>query len=84
LALHLSPNSFDWIVEQISDDPVFSNNSPNGQLPIDEQLAIALYRFGHDGNAASLQHIANWAGVGKGTVTLVTRRDGSASSKLHV
>jgi hypothetical protein len=52
---------------------VFSNKSPNGQLPIDEQLAIALYRFGHDGNAASLQHVANWAGVGKGTVTLVTR-----------
>ncbi|CAK5263862.1 unnamed protein product, partial [Mycena citricolor] len=28
----------------------------------------------HFGNAASLQKVANWAGVGKGTVTLVTRR----------
>jgi hypothetical protein len=72
LALHVSPNTFDRILEEISDDPVFSNNSPNGQLLIDEQLAIALYHFGHDGNAASLQHVANWAGVGKGMVTLVT------------
>ena len=30
--------------------------------------------FGHDGNASSLQKVANWAGVGKGTVTLATRR----------
>jgi hypothetical protein len=74
LALRISPSTFDRIIEQILDDPVFSNNSPNGQLPIDEQLAITLYRFGHDGNGASLQQVANWAGVGKGTVTLVTRR----------
>lgn len=74
LALCVSPSTFDRILEQISDDPVFSNNSPNGQLPIDEQLAITLYCFGHDGNAASLQQVANWAGVSKGTVTLVTRR----------
>jgi hypothetical protein len=43
-------------------------------MPVEDQLAIALYRFGHNGNAASLQSVANWAGVGKGTVTLCTRR----------
>jgi hypothetical protein len=42
-------------------------------MPIESQLAIALYCFGHNGNAASLQSVANWAGVGKGTVTLATR-----------
>jgi hypothetical protein len=44
------------------------------QMPIEEQLAIALYRFGHYGNAASTVKVALWAGVGYGTVRLVTRR----------
>jgi hypothetical protein len=52
---------------------VFFNDSNNPQLAVKDQLAITLYRFGHDGNAASLQGVANWAGVGKGTVTLCTR-----------
>jgi hypothetical protein len=43
-------------------------------MPVEDQLAIALYRFGHDGNAASLQSVANWAGIGKGTVMLCTQR----------
>ena len=43
-------------------------------MPLEEQIAITLYRFGHDGNASGLQAIGNWAGVGKGTVALVTRR----------
>jgi hypothetical protein len=43
-------------------------------MPVESQLAIALFRFGHSGNAAGLQKVANWAGVGKGTVTVVTRR----------
>ena len=43
-------------------------------MPVESQLAITLYRFGHNGNAASLQSVANWAGIGKGTVTLATRR----------
>ena len=42
-------------------------------MPVKEQLTITLYRFGHDGNAASLQAVANWARVGKGTVTVCTR-----------
>ena len=42
-------------------------------MPIDYQLAITLYRFGYYGNAASLQRVADWAGVGKGTVLVATR-----------
>ncbi|KAJ6538040.1 hypothetical protein B0H19DRAFT_1270411 [Mycena capillaripes] len=72
--LRVSPSTFDQLVGTLSDDPVFTNDSRNGQMPIEKQLAIVLFRFGHSGNAAGLQKVANWAGVGKGTVTLVTRR----------
>lgn len=73
-ALRVSPSTFDSILQRISGDPVFANQSHQSQMPIEEQLAIALYRFGHNGNAACLQSVANWAGVGKGTVSLATRR----------
>ena len=72
--LRVTPLTFDKIVAKIIDDPVFQNNSRNPQAPVEEQLAVTLYRFGHDGNAASLQGIANWAGLGKGTVHKYTRR----------
>ncbi|KAJ7699411.1 hypothetical protein B0H16DRAFT_1484226 [Mycena metata] len=72
--VRMSPFTFDKIVKELAGDPVFANNSSNGQMPVEDQLAITLYRFGHSGNAAALQKVANWAGVGKGTITLVTRR----------
>lgn len=72
--LRINATTFDALVSAIEDDPVFSNNSNTPQTPVEEQLAITLYRFGHDGNGAGLQEVANWAGVGKGTVTLATRR----------
>ncbi|KAJ7131796.1 hypothetical protein C8R43DRAFT_895549 [Mycena crocata] len=72
--LRVSPFTFDKLVKNIAGDPVFANDSFNGQMPVEQQLAIALYRFGHSGNAAGLQKVANWAGVGKGTITVVTRR----------
>ena len=72
-ALCVSPTTFDTILHCISGDPVFTNYSSQHQMPVESQLAIALCRFGHNGNAASLQSVANWAGVGKGTVTLATQ-----------
>ncbi|KAJ7107036.1 hypothetical protein C8R44DRAFT_548570, partial [Mycena epipterygia] len=72
--LRISPFTFDQLVDKLGDDPIFANNSNNGQMPVEDQLAIALFRFGHSGNAAGLQKVANWAGVRKGTITLVTRR----------
>jgi hypothetical protein len=71
--LRVTPQTFDTILSAIEYDPIFTNNSNNQQMAVEEQLAITLYRFGHDGNAASLQSIANWAGSGKGTVQLATR-----------
>jgi len=73
--LRVSPLAFDHLIEAIKNDPVFIGRSKlSPQAPVKEQLAVALYRFGHNGNAASLQSIANWAGIGKGTVELYTRR----------
>jgi hypothetical protein len=72
--LRIDPACFDALVDVIQDDEVFHNNSNNPQMPVDEQLAIALFRFGHYGNAASTMKVALWAGVGFGTVPLVTKR----------
>ncbi|KAJ8092395.1 hypothetical protein AAF712_011062 [Marasmius tenuissimus] len=73
-SIRLSPTTFDKFVAVIKSNPAFHNNSDNQQLPVDEQAAVVLYRFGHHGNAASLQKVTDWAGWGKGTVLLVTRR----------
>lgn len=70
----VTPACFDDILAAIKDDEAFQNNSPNEQTPIDQQLAVALFRFGHFGNAASTMKVALWAGVGYGTVRLFTNR----------
>ena len=72
--LHIDPACFDDLVTVICDDEVFHNNSNNPQMLVDEQVAITLYHFGHYGNAASTMKIALWAGVGFGTVSLVTKQ----------
>jgi hypothetical protein len=65
----ITPAAFDALLDAIKDDPVFqSGNSNNRQMPVEEQLAIALYRFGHYGNAAGQMKTALWAGVGYHTV----------------
>jgi hypothetical protein len=70
--LHITPQCFDNLVTTLQDDPIFRNNSNNLQTPVNEQVAIVLYRFGHYGNAASQMKVALWAGVGYGTVSLFT------------
>lgn len=72
--LRVNPTTFDQLVAAIQNDPIFFNSSNNPQIPVEEQLAIALYRFGHDGNAAGHAAVARWAGVGQGSVGLHTRR----------
>lgn len=72
--MRVTPGTFDTLLVEIERHSVFSNNSHCPQMPVEQQLAIALYRFGHYGNAVSLRKVAKWAGVGKGTVLLVTRR----------
>jgi len=68
----MDPSCFDDLVEVVRDNGVFHNNSNNLQMSVDEQLAIALYHFGHYGNAVSTMKVALWEGVGFGSVFLVT------------
>lgn len=64
---------FNAIIAAIASDPIFQNFN-NAQTSVEEQLTTTLYWFGHDGNAASLQGIAKWAGCGKGMVLLITQQ----------
>nr|GAT51776.1 predicted protein [Mycena chlorophos] len=72
--LRMSPLAFDWLVTALEADPIFWNESDAGQSSVEDQLAVTLYWFGHDGNAASMQSVADWAGIGKGTVGLWAKR----------
>ncbi|KAE9388172.1 hypothetical protein BT96DRAFT_836701 [Gymnopus androsaceus JB14] len=72
--IRISPYTFDCLVQCIENDSVFTSGSDNSQMPVENQLAITLYRFGHYGNAAGLSKVSRWAGVGKGTVLMTTRR----------
>ena len=72
--LQITPDCFDDLVSIIKDDDIFLNNSNNEQMGVKHQVAIALYRFGHYGNAVSTVKVALWAGYGYGTVRLATKR----------
>ncbi|KAF6741816.1 hypothetical protein DFP72DRAFT_832149, partial [Ephemerocybe angulata] len=82
--LRVSPDTFDAIVAAIEDHEVFHNKSLTAkQFPVEIQLAVTMYRFGHDGNAAAVPSIAQWAGVSEGFVTKATRRVIIAVLALH-
>ncbi|KAF7292661.1 DDE Tnp4 domain-containing protein [Mycena indigotica] len=81
--VRVSPYVFSSIVAMIENDPVFQNNSPNEQTPVDHQLAITLYRLGRFGNGGSIEDIARFAGVGHGSVPLFTNRCFDAIERLH-
>jgi hypothetical protein len=70
----MNPETFDTLIDAIKDNSVFRNNSNNDQISVEQQAAIALYRFGHYGNAASVQDVAFWSGFGYGTVDRCTQR----------
>lgn len=72
--LRITPSCFDELVDVIRDHPVCHNDSNNAETPVEEQLAVALYRFGHFGNAASTQKVGLQFGFGYGTVRLFTCR----------
>ncbi|KAG2363422.1 hypothetical protein BDR07DRAFT_1282304, partial [Suillus spraguei] len=58
-SLRVSSYTFNQICTKLASDTVFTNNSPNEQIPLADQLAVALYRFGHDGDGVSMQ--TGWA-----------------------
>ncbi|EPS93115.1 hypothetical protein FOMPIDRAFT_58988 [Fomitopsis schrenkii] len=72
--VRMTPACFDDLVSTLRDHEVFQNHSNNPQLPIEQQLLIALYRFGHYGNAASTMKVALQFGVSYRMVHLATAR----------
>ncbi|KAJ7772088.1 hypothetical protein DFH07DRAFT_953371 [Mycena maculata] len=58
--LRVSLETFDELVLRIQNHAIFSNNSRHPQTPPYIQLAITLFRFGHDGNTASVESIAQY------------------------
>ncbi|KIK15260.1 hypothetical protein PISMIDRAFT_81486, partial [Pisolithus microcarpus 441] len=66
--LHINPNTFDFILDQITDHLIFMNNSPNKQLLVALQLTIFLNHAGHYGNAVTPEDVRQWAGGSIGSV----------------
>lgn len=81
--LRVNPETFDELIKRIEGDLIFASDGPQDQMPLDEQLAITLFRFGHHGNAASVEAIAQWAGTSAGMVVNATRRVITAFLSLH-
>ena len=66
--LQVSASTFDSLLEMIETHPVFLNDTYTSQSPVNRQLAVAMFWFGHNGNAASVEAVAQWAGVSAGTI----------------
>ncbi|KXN80887.1 hypothetical protein AN958_06943 [Leucoagaricus sp. SymC.cos] len=70
--LCIASKTFDQLLKKIADNLVFISTGSHKQIPVDEQLTIALYHFGHFRNAASVEAIGQWAGVSASTVVICT------------
>ncbi|KAG8916773.1 hypothetical protein FRC01_002878, partial [Tulasnella sp. 417] len=82
--LRVLPATFDALHTKIQDHPIFSHpGSLRPQLPVEHRLAITLYRFGHNGNGASVESIGQWAGVSAGSVVNSTHHVMRAFLDLH-
>ncbi|EGO03226.1 hypothetical protein SERLA73DRAFT_69133 [Serpula lacrymans var. lacrymans S7.3] len=66
--MRTSSSTFFEIVKRLKDGPSFHNNSNNPQAPAEQQIACAIFRFGHYGNAASIKDTATLAGVSTGSI----------------
>ncbi|KAI6040507.1 hypothetical protein EDC04DRAFT_2676778 [Pisolithus marmoratus] len=42
----MTPECFNVLLATLQSDPIFQNQSSHAQMPVEMQLAIALYRFG--------------------------------------
>jgi hypothetical protein len=81
--LRVSPYVFGVLLDLIKDHEVFQNNSNMPQSPVEQQLAVALYRLGRYGNGASLEDVARVAGCSEGSVEAFTNCVFSAIEDLH-
>ena len=81
--VRVSAGTFDSLLVIIDTHSIFLNNANISQIPVSKQLAIAMFRFGHNGNTASVEAVAQWAGVSAGTVVNCTCRVIIAFLALH-
>jgi hypothetical protein len=81
--LRMSPESFQLLHTLIQDHPVFTNGSNNAQTPVENQLAVTLFRMGRYGNGASVMDIARQAGCSEGAVEAYTSRCFEAIESLQ-
>ena len=66
--LRASPTVFQVLRDLIQEHPIFCNHSNNPQTPVQTQLAVTLYHMGRYGNGASLEDIAQIAGISEGSL----------------
>ncbi|KAI9911877.1 hypothetical protein PsorP6_009292 [Peronosclerospora sorghi] len=81
-AVRVLPETFEYILNLIKNDPVFINRSFCPQDAVSVQLSLALERLGMNGNGAAVKRIPRTAGVADGTVKLYTDRVISALVRL--
>ena len=81
--LRVSPLVFLTVLDLIEDHHVFKNDTNLGQTPVEQQLAVTLYRMGRYGNGASVEDIARAAGCSEGSVENFTDRCFEAILSLH-
>ena len=67
----------------IATHPIFLNDANVSQRPVSKQLAVVLFWFGHNENAASVKAAAQWAGLSAGTVVNYMHRVIIAFLALH-
>ncbi|KAF4614110.1 hypothetical protein D9613_008205 [Agrocybe pediades] len=72
--LRVSPKVFNTLLDLIQDHPVFQSTNNHPQVPVEQQLAVTLFRMGRYGNGASVEDIARIAGCSEGSVDNYTRR----------
>lgn len=78
----MDKSSFERVVNEIKDNPVFHYNSRFPQAPAWLQLAVALDRFGNYGSGASLSRSQGLWGTGKGPIDAYTDRVVTALNDL--
>ncbi|PUU76597.1 hypothetical protein B9Z19DRAFT_989833, partial [Tuber borchii] len=72
--VRMSPLTFTTLLSILRPLPYFNTNSQVPQLALEKQLLLTLKWLGSYGNSTSLANLAQWGGVGEGTVDKVIRR----------
>ena len=72
--VRMTKETFSYIVGKIQNHSVFQTPTFNKQVPVWQQLAVALNRFGCEGNGAGVVSIAILTGISRGAVVKYTER----------